>query len=335
MMSRVIQVSILGKISGNVNADEVIGNRITMKKMYTSNGEVLPYVSARAVRFAIRKALNEWPGLKIDPFEANPNAKEQLRLMDSGNPNEFVDNDLFGYMVTTGKGKETYKRYSPIAVSYFKALRDTPIKSEFAARFPRENEDENEPDSDKKKRSDPVPFEVEVAEFIGRLNVLIYDYVGDYTKSTTYDPKKVKEPKELYEERCKRLSAFLQILLTPSYVLPRRSSSLNIPEYLGALVCLSEVGPLPIYQYMDYSTTGNGAISINTNHLRNLGTRTDISKRIEEERISFFLIDFNNSLLGSERKTLSKIGINKKDLPELISDACDFLFGTSGNYEKA
>ena len=326
-MGKVIQISILGKISGNVNADEVIGNRITMKKMYSSNGEVLPYVSARAVKFAIRKALNEWPGLKIDPFKADPSATEQLRLMDSGNPNEFVDNDLFGYMVTTGKGKETYKRYSPIAVSYFKALRDTPIKSEFAARFPRDDEIE----STEKKKSDPVPFEVEVAEFIGRLNVLIYDYIGDYTqtKSTTYDPEKVKNPKESYQERCKRLSAFLQILLTPSYVLPRRSNSLNIPEYIGALVCMSEVGPLPIYQYMDYVTTGNGATSINKNQLSNFGIRADISKRLKDRRISLFFIDFNNSLSEKQKSSLDEIGIKETELPTLASDACDFLFDAS------
>ncbi|RLG16583.1 hypothetical protein DRN69_00540 [Candidatus Pacearchaeota archaeon] len=52
-----VQISILGKVSGNVNADEVIGTRVTLKKMYSSSGEVLPFVSARAVKYAIRQAL--------------------------------------------------------------------------------------------------------------------------------------------------------------------------------------------------------------------------------------------------------------------------------------
>src|SRR5215469_2761771 len=111
--------------------------------MYSSDGEVLPFVSARAIKFAIRQAFKEnFKDFKIDPFREDPEATEQLRLMDSGGPFQFIDNDLFGYMMTKGRTPgqpgEAYKRYSPIAISYFKALRDTPIKSEFAARFPRD-----------------------------------------------------------------------------------------------------------------------------------------------------------------------------------------------------
>ncbi|MBS7627098.1 type I-B CRISPR-associated protein Cas7/Cst2/DevR, partial [Candidatus Bathyarchaeota archaeon] len=91
-MSRVVQISILGKISGNVNADGVIGNRITLKKMYSSEGEVLPFVSARAVKYAIRQAFRE-RGFPIDPFYEDPNATEALRLRDSGLPDQYVDND--------------------------------------------------------------------------------------------------------------------------------------------------------------------------------------------------------------------------------------------------
>jgi CRISPR-associated protein Cst2 len=158
-MSKVVEISILGKISGNVNADEVIGTRITLKKMYSSGGEVLPFVSARAVKYAIRQALKE-KGFEIDPLQENPKAEESLRLADTGNPIEFIDNDLFGYMVTKGRNEVARKRQAPVAFSYFKALKDTPIKAEFAARFPRKEE----------KEKNPVPFEVEVAEFIGKLN---------------------------------------------------------------------------------------------------------------------------------------------------------------------
>jgi hypothetical protein len=70
-------------------------------------------------------------------------------------------------MVTTSasgtqKG-QAYKRQAPIAISYFKALRDTPIKSEFAARFPRSGNE----------GSNPVPFEVEIAEFIDRNPIIV------------------------------------------------------------------------------------------------------------------------------------------------------------------
>ena len=168
-VSKVVQISILGKVSGNVNADEVIGTRVTLKKMYSSSGEVLPFVSARAVKYAIRQALKE-RGFEIDPFVENPQAEEALRLSDTGDPIKFVDNDLFGYMVTRGRGEVARRRQAPIAFSYFKALKDTPTKAEFGARFPRKGKEEE----------NPVPFEVEVAEFIGKVNCIIYENVGKF-----------------------------------------------------------------------------------------------------------------------------------------------------------
>jgi CRISPR-associated autoregulator DevR family len=237
---KIVQISILARICGNVNADEVIGTRVTLKKMYSTAGEVLPFVSSRALKFSIRQALKE-RGYEIDPFVENPRAAEALRLADSGRPDKYVDNDLFGYMVTMGKKEQARRRQSPIALSYLRALRDTSIVAEFAARFPRQIA----------SSSNPVPFEVEVADFIGRLNCLIYDYIGDFTED-----KKQANTKNLPdllppEERKKRLTDFLEILLTPSYVLPRRTNSLNVPEYYVALVSLS-YGALPIYQYLDY-----------------------------------------------------------------------------------
>ncbi|MCL6579705.1 MAG: hypothetical protein K6T73_10070, partial [Candidatus Bathyarchaeota archaeon] len=84
---RVVQVSILARIYGNVNADEVIGTRVTLKKMYSTTGEVLPFVSSRAIKYSIRQALKE-RGYEIDPFKENPQAVESLRLTDSGRPDK-------------------------------------------------------------------------------------------------------------------------------------------------------------------------------------------------------------------------------------------------------
>jgi len=92
-MVRVAQISVLAKVAGNVNADEVIGQRITLKKFYTSEGEVKPFISARAVKYAIRQALKT-QGFEVDPFQL-----ERGRLFDSGNPLKYIDNDIFGFMV--------------------------------------------------------------------------------------------------------------------------------------------------------------------------------------------------------------------------------------------
>ncbi len=311
-MSKVVQISILGKISGNVNADEVIGTRITLKKMYSSSGEVLPFVSARAIKFAIRQALRN-EGFEVDPFIVNPEAQETLRSTDTARPNKYVDNDLFGYMRPVGRGERALKRQAPIAISYFKALRDTPIKAEFAARFSRPwGEEEN-----------PVPFEVEVAEFIGKVNCIIYDYIGDFRRdreiAKNIERKEAEEflrevPEELdLQERSRRLRAFLKIFLTPTYVLPKRTNSLCIPEYIAALVAISKNGPLPIFQYLDYNFEKG---EVDTEKLRRMMEREEIS----ESGAQIFLIDY------LERIKEVQQGISKTSVSELIDKITTHLF---------
>ena len=314
-MSKVVQISILGKVSGNVNADEVIGTRITLKKMYSSSGEVLPFISARAIKYAIRQALKE-RGFRIDPLIENPRAEESLRLSDSGNPIEFVDNDLFGYMVTRGRGEVARKRQAPIALSYFKALKDTPIKAEFAARFPRE----------RKEEENPVPFEIEVAEFVGRLNCIIYDNVGKFSEEEIEEDMKdsleeiEENGKRIYkienDKRKKRIRAFLEIFLTPSYVLPRKTNSLNIPEYIAAIVVLSEIGPLPAFQYLSYDFENN---RVDIENLKNLVEREEIKEKIENKKAKILLIDYANEVNEPPE------GIEKVTLKDAISKIIDFI----------
>jgi CRISPR-associated protein Cst2 len=247
MGRKYIQISILGKIYGNVNADEVIGTRITLKKMYDSQGNVYPFVSPRAIKYAIRQALKE-KGYEIDPYIKDPDINQ---LNDSGDPIRYVDNDLFGYLSTQRGGRRgegsSVSRQAPIALSYFKAVLNTPINTEFAARFPRSAEESN-----------PVPFEIEVAEFIGKLNCIIYDYVGKKDEFNTKEKDFVLPE----EERRRRLKDFLEIFLTPSYVLPRRTNSLNVPEYLYGVVCMSRGFVFPVFKYITIDSE-KGIIDVN------------------------------------------------------------------------
>lgn len=292
----VAQISVLAKISGNVNADEVVGTRITLKKMYSSSGEVLPFVSARAIKHAIRDAFKE-RGFDIDPFVEDPKAAETLRLRDAGDPEKYIDNDLFGYMVTTGRGETARRRQAPIALSYLKALRDTPIKAEFAARFPRVGE----------KEKNPVPFEIEVAEFVGKLNCLIYNNIGKFSA----DELGKKEGKELSKgEREKRLRAFLEIFLTPSFVLPKRTNSLNIPDYIVALVALSKT-PAPIYQYLDFDFSKS---TPDLDKLKELTKREDVKNIVQE----YLIIDYFGDLPKIE-------GLEKVSVNDAISKITRFL----------
>ena len=306
-MMKTTQISILARIYGNVNADETIGNRITIKKFYSSEGEVLPFVSARAIKYAIRKALKE-KGFDIDPFVI-----EKKEMKDSGDPIKYIDNDLFGFMVPykgekKGKG-ESIKRQAPIAISYLKAIKNTPVTVEFGARFPREDTLKiNKKDSEEKNTEDlnPVPFEIEVADFIGRLNVVIYDYIGKFTKeeiANVQNKNILTEDKNGYytlskNERERRLRAFLEILLTPRYVLPRRTNSLNIPEYKVAVITLNKDGVLPIYQYLDYRKVGE----VDIEKLRKL------KSICEEVGSEIYIIDYEGWV---KEDIIPKIGIKE------------------------
>lgn len=302
---KVVQASILARIYGNVNADEVIGTRVTLKKMYSTTGEVLPFVSARAIKYSIRQALKE-RGYEVDPFVEDPQATEALRLRDSGRPDKYIDNDLFGYMVTVGRGGQAIRRQAPISFSYLKALKDTSIVTEFAARFPRSLE----------TGSNPVPFEVEVADFIGKLNCLIYDYVGDFSVDRGQPGAPSDLPEKLPdEERRRRLQDFLEVLLTPAYVLPRRTNSLNLPEYYASLVTLS-YGPLPVYQYLDYDFEGEMVDPEKLERLKNLKPIADGSCRA-------LLIDYKDVIKDNR-------DIKVSSLNEAIEEILEFYFKSEG-----
>ena len=295
VVGKVIQISVLTRIEGNVNADEVIGTRITIKKMYSPIGEVLPFVSARAIKYSIRQALKE-RGYEIDQFQVEKIRKER-RLKDSGDPERFIDNDLFGYMVPV-REELANRRQAPVALSYLKALRDTPIKTDFAGRFPREET----------KGESPLPYEIEVADFIGRLNCIIYDYVGDFTKDIIIEKESKIHGKVLpLDERRKRLRDFLEIFLTPSYTLPRRTNSLNIPEYHVALVTLSRLGVVPVFQYLDYDFERK---TLNEEKLNLMVSRADISRKIADKNLEFLIVDYHG-IVNELPSNITKVSVDE------------------------
>ncbi len=280
-----VQISILARIYGNVNADETIGNRITIKKMYDEQGNIYPFVSARAIKYAIRQRLRE-KGFEIDPFY-----KEGEQLKDSGKPWKYVDNDIFGYLVPQKGQEKSRRRTAPVSISYFKSIRNTPISTDFAGRFPREN-------------GSPNIFEVEVADIIGRINVLMYEYIGRPSK---YDNEEWENTIS-EEERRRRIEAFLEILLIERFVLPKRANSLNIPEYFFATIVLSESGPLPIYDFIDYKIV-DGKIVADIDLLKNL---IELLKNVNTKK-SVHIIDYKDSIPKNFDEELKPATIYRRD----------------------
>ena len=253
-MPRRAFISLILKVTGNVNADAGIGTRIPIKKIITWNQEVRPFVSARCIRRCIRERLYE-KGFAIDPLQLIGKGEKQLG--DIGDPVAYVDDDLFGFLVPE---EEALRRSSPIKISHLIALRHSEVKVEFAGRFPRDFLPEGE-------KGYPAPFEIEVADWLGKLNVIVTDRIGRFS-----DDELRKEAKEKYkstkalnqnnnmwelqkEERTRRLSEFLKILLWEGWTFPRSSQGSTSPEYYYAVIALTDKFT-PIFGYVDITDEG-------------------------------------------------------------------------------
>jgi CRISPR-associated protein Cst2 len=243
-VGRIAQIAILCNVPfGLANADWTQGQRIMMKKFTDPWGRgIIPFISPRAVKYAIRQALRE-RGYEIDPFQLR-DVQGNIRSLDTGDPLKYVDNDLFGFMAAEEKGKQARRRQGPVAIGYLTSMKPLPdISTDLGLRSPRS------PDQP------PMITETEVATFPAKLRAAVYDYVGVWEGTEGEVKKGEKFIDE--KERRRRIRDLLDILLTPSYVLPRRSASLSVPEYIIGLVTLSSNGIRPIYQYLSIDDRGS------------------------------------------------------------------------------
>jgi len=239
------------KVSGNVNADLGVGTRIPMKKIYTWKQEVKAFVSARCIRRCIRERLAE-KGIKIDPLQMI-GAVGRQQLGDIGDPIQYIDDDLFGFLHPSEPPR---RRSAPIKISHLIALQHTEIKTEFAARFPREFLPEYQ-------TGDPVPFEIELAEWLGRLDIIVSSRVGRFGEDELTDEMKtnpkVQKSESGYslppQERKERLKAFLEILLWEGWQFPRAAQSPSVPEYYYSMIGLSNRF-VPLFSYLDINDQG-------------------------------------------------------------------------------
>jgi CRISPR-associated protein Cst2 len=243
-VGRIAQIAILCNVPfGLANADWTQGQRIMMKKFTDPWGRgIIPFISPRAVKYAIRQALRE-RGYEIDPFQLR-DVQGNIRSLDTGDPIKYVDNDLFGFMAAEEKGKQARRRQGPVAIGYLTSMKPLPdISTDLGLRSPRSLD------------QPPMITETEVATFPAKLRAAVYDYVGVWEGTEGEVKKGEKFIDE--KERRRRIRDLLDILLTPSYVLPRRSASLSVPEYIIGLVSLSSNGIRPIYQYLSIDDRGS------------------------------------------------------------------------------
>jgi len=307
-------ISSIMKITGNVNADIGVGIRIPLKKIFTWNQETKVFVSARCIRRCIREKLFE-KGFEIDPLQRIGRAGAQ-QLGDIGNPIKYVDDDLFGYLVPEEVPRQ---RSSPIKISHLISLKHTEIKPEFAARFQREFLSEFE-------KGFPAPFEIEVAEWLGRLDAIISDKIGCFEENELKQEHKTElsEQGKLYylkdNERRERLKAFLEILIWEGWQFPRAAQSPSVPEFHFTIITLTKRF-VPIFGYVNIDEYGKlsqkkltalkNLYSTLIDHMFILNYRTGQYQRFKK----------NKDTLKMEKKET----LNTENINCIIKEICNYI----------
>jgi len=307
-------ISLILRVSGNVNADAGVGTRIPLKKIITWNQEVRPFVSARCIRRCIRERLYE-KGFSIDPLQMVGGQGGQLG--DIGDPLQYVDDDLFGFLKPI---EPPLHRSSPIKLSHIISLRHAEVKVEFAARFARDFIATYE-------KGYPVPFEIELAEWLGKLNVVVSDRVGRFSDDELSEDlkKQLGDQRELPKnERIGRLRGFLEVLLWEGWSFPRGAQSPSIPEFYYAIIGLSS-RYVPIFSYIDVTDDGKLNVFLIENMQKICGQLLD----------KLFIVDYKGGKCqvhtyvrrGEENIEVTKenFDLSAETMKMIISETCSFI----------
>jgi CRISPR-associated protein Cst2 len=85
---------------GSINGSWTEGNVSTVKKITLPNGTQLPYVSGQSIKYQIRKA---WKEMGLGDLLSEVKQAEKKAGVDftSGEPNNYLDDDLLGYMIAS------------------------------------------------------------------------------------------------------------------------------------------------------------------------------------------------------------------------------------------
>lgn len=113
MHAKCLTITYLTKASyASLNgADKEVDNISSIKKIQAADGSTYPYKSSQAIRRDLREQLAVL-GEKLSEAVEAKQAKGAATTQ--GQPQEFIDDDLFGFMLAD---KETIKRTSPVRVS--------------------------------------------------------------------------------------------------------------------------------------------------------------------------------------------------------------------------
>ncbi|MEM2705660.1 MAG: type I-B CRISPR-associated protein Cas7/Cst2/DevR, partial [Thermoplasmata archaeon] len=192
-----IEIVTLTKVEcANLNANGTEGVISVLKKV-RDPVDMKEYVrvSGQSVKFQLKQILKEVLGKELSPI--SPKKGEQGEgqvLVSEGNPEKYIDDDLFGYMLA---GKPTFKRTAPVRTNGMISIFPYQEDRDFGVRYDPSGKEEHN------------IHETEIATNIMRSNFFIeIDRIGSFLNGEVSHPKSLPP-----EERETRLKALLKAIL--------------------------------------------------------------------------------------------------------------------------
>jgi CRISPR-associated protein Cst2 len=201
----VVVGSLLRVDVGNVNAGWTEGVVTVLKKVQRPDGLTHPYISGQALRRYIRDTLAdilpEGGAEQMSPAEKTPD--EKAPVVTAGDPEKYIDDDLFGFMKAVKGG--TKRRESPLRVS--------PAFGIFPYAGDRDLGTRSAVEVEKKAEAGGSIFETEVTNNVFRTTMLLeLDRVGKWLSYETTQGKEGEIPADARKRRVKLLLEALKYL---------------------------------------------------------------------------------------------------------------------------
>lgn len=174
------------KVNGNVNGswgEDIIS---TIKKIRMPDSTMRTYISGQALR---RMSRGQFNSLGYTTSAKDPNVKKDKQpLSTQCDPEKYIDDDLYGYMKTSGKSEKVFTRISPVRVS--------PAMSLFPYYFERDLGLQNNNDIKKDNRF----YETEIS-----MNYYVYTVLIEADRVGIFDENPLS-----IEERKKRIKTVIK-----------------------------------------------------------------------------------------------------------------------------
>jgi len=199
-MSKAIEVVYLTRVEGaNLNSAGTEGVISVLKKVEDIDGNEFIRVSGQSVKYQIRQIWDE-QNFKVSPIIARQESGEKV-IVSEGKPEDYIDDDLFGYMIERRQNKEkNRKRTAAVRTNGMISLYPYKGDRDFAVRY---------------DPTDPAGqhniYETEITTNIMRGNFFVeLNRLGKFEKFELEDKNEEKELSK--EEKNKRLQALFDAI---------------------------------------------------------------------------------------------------------------------------